>query len=200
MRIADLEGLSGELAHKRKCPVPTSFIGPLSRFDCAGETTVKLKYDIMAIVSGPEPQRSILEKLLYTELKASGKRSLMVLGKPESMEHRTEGNVDIYSHMESPDLRNAILSSGVIICRPGYSSIMDLAVLGTQAIFIPTPGQTEQEYLAEYHQRKHHYYYVNQDDFDLEKSVQASRNYPGIKISSNNDMLDARIDELLSRL
>jgi uncharacterized protein (TIGR00661 family) len=201
--IPDLEaqgGLSGELAHKRKCPVPTSFIGPLSRFKAPGASVAEKKYDIMAIVSGPEPQRSLLEKLFLSELKLLGKPAILLQGMPEKMEKRTEENVEIYSHMNSNELRDAILASGMIICRPGYSSIMDLAVLGKQAIFVPTPGQTEQEYLADYHRRKHHYYSTSQDQFNLKKCLQAGRNYPGIRLDYNNDTLDAKIDELLSRL
>jgi uncharacterized protein (TIGR00661 family) len=201
--IPDLDeddGLSGELAHKRKCPVPTSFIGPLSRFEPPEGSLPEKKYDVMAIVSGPEPQRSILEGLLLAQLKASDMRSMLVQGKPEETEHRNVGNVDIHSHLKSQELRNAILASGTIICRPGYSSIMDLSVLGKQAIFIPTPGQTEQEYLATFHKQKHHYYSISQDQFVLEKSLQAARNYSGIKLDHNTDLLDAKIDELLSRL
>lgn len=193
-------GLSGELGHKRKCPVPTSFIGPLSRFKTPDSTKTERKYDVMAVVSGPEPQRSIFEKLLINQLKASGLSSMLVQGKPEITESRNEDNIAIYSHINSEALRDAILASRVVICRPGYSGIMDLATLGKQAILIPTPGQTEQEYLASYHQKKHHYYTISQEDFDLEKSLQASRNYPGIKIPANNDLLDAKIDELLSHL
>ena len=195
----DEGGLSGELGHKRKCPVPTSFIGPLSRFKTP-EAQAERKYDVMAVVSGPEPQRDMFEKLLIAQLKASGLKSLLVQGKPEVSESRVEGDVEIHSHLKSDELRDAVLASGLVICRPGYSSIMDLATLGKQAIFIPTPGQTEQEYLASYHQKKHHYYSMLQESFDLEKSMQASRNYPGIKFNSNNDLLDAKIDELLSRL
>lgn len=201
--IPDLEeddSLSGEMAHKRKCPVPTSFIGPLSRFEPPRGSLPERKYDVTAILSGPEPQRSLLEELLLAQLKDSDKRSLLVQGKPEESLHRTEGNIEIYSHLKSRELREAILASGMIICRPGYSSIMDLSVLGKQAIFIPTPGQTEQEYLATFHKQKHHFYSIPQDQFVLEKSIQAARNYSGIKIDYNMDILDAKIDELLSRL
>jgi len=201
--IPDLEeddGLSGELAHKRKCPVPTSFIGPLSRFDPPQGTQPEKKYEVMAIVSGPEPQRSLFEELQLAQLIDLGKPCLLVQGKPEESEHRSEGNVEIYSHLKSRELRDAILASGMIICRPGYSSIMDLSVLGKQAIFVPTPGQTEQEYLAAYHKQKHHYYSIPQDQFVLKKSIQAARNYSGIKLDYSKDIMDAKVDELLSRL
>jgi len=158
------------------------------------------KYEVMAIVSGPEPQRSLFEELQLAQLIDLGKPCLLVQGKPEESEHRSEGNVEIYSHLKSRELRDAILASGMIICRPGYSSIMDLSVLGKQAIFVPTPGQTEQEYLAAYHKQKHHYYSIPQDQFVLNKSIQAARNYSGIKLDYSKDIMDAKVDELLSRL
>lgn len=193
-------GLSGDLAHKRKSPIPTYFIGPLSRFEPARESHPKKKYDVMAVISGPEPQRSIFEELILNQLKDTKLKAMVILGKPELDEHKVIGNIEVHSHMSSKNIQSAMLSSGLIICRPGYSSIMDLAILGKPAVFVPTPGQTEQEYLAAYHQSKHQYYSVPQSDFDLEKSIQASGDYTGILIDQNKDILDARLDELLSRL
>jgi len=201
--IPDTEGyssLSGDLAHKRKSPIPTHFIGPLSRFRIEEGSSPEKKYDVMAIISGPEPQRSIFEELMLNRLRDTKLKAMVVLGKPESKEKKLEENIEIHSHMNSKDLQSAILSSELIICRPGYSSIMDLAILGKRALFIPTPGQTEQEYLSTYHQNKHQYYSTPQAGFDIMKSIQACRNYPGIRFDHNDDILDARLEELLSRL
>ncbi len=201
--IPDLDeqsGLSGELAHKRKTPISTYFIGPLSRFEPTEGKQPEKKYDVMAIISGPEPQRSIFEELVLDRLKGSDIRAMVVLGKPEADEHRSIGNTEVHSHLGSKELQSAMLSSELIICRPGYTSIMDLAVLGKRAVFVPTPGQTEQEYLAAYHQSRHQFFFVSQNMFDINKSIIASRNYPGIKIDQNSDILEARQDELLSRL
>ena len=87
-------------------------------------------------------------------LKDRKKKSLIVLGKPELKNEEQIGNLTIKSHLKANDLNTAILQSHLVICRPGYSTIMDLAKLGKKAIFIPTPGQTEQEYLADYCMKK----------------------------------------------
>ena len=200
--IPDLEekgGLSGELAHKRKSPVDTYFIGPLSRFEAA-KGSVQTSYDVMAMISGPEPQRSILEEKIIDGIMDSGLRSVVVLGKPEIDDHETYDKVEIHSHLPSSELREAILSSATIICRSGYSSIMDLARLGKRAVLIPTPGQTEQEYLASYHHHKQHYYYVEQGEFELSECLNVHNKFTGISPWENNPILEERIDDLLSRL
>jgi UDP-N-acetylglucosamine:LPS N-acetylglucosamine transferase len=155
----------------------------------------------MAIISGPEPQRSIFEKMLVSQLKESGLKAILALGKPElGKEVITQGNIDIYPHMNTEEMQQAILSSKLIIGRPGYSSIMDLAVLGKPAILVPTPGQTEQEYLADYHMSKRHFYSVSQHEFDLTRLLRLARNYPGINIKADQAVLNERIEQLIRRL
>ena len=192
-------GLSGELGHKRKSPVPTYYIGPQSRFELP-ETKPEKKYDVLAMISGPEPQRSVLEEKVIDQLSNSGVSAMVVLGKPEEDEHETHGKVEIHSHLDSSKLRDAILASDLIISRSGYSSIMDLAALGKQAALIPTPGQTEQEYLAWYHQFKQHFYSMRQEDFDLDAILQESKKYKGIRNGMKTPVLEERIDNLLDSL
>jgi len=194
------EGLSGELGHKRQCPVPTFFIGPQSRFDASLPSEPEKNYELMAIVSGPEPQRSIFEEIILRQLKESNYKALVVLGKPELTEHDNSGNLEIRSHMESDEMQAAMQSSGLIICRPGYSSIMDLAILGKRAVFVPTPGQTEQEYLAAYHTYMNNFYSISQEKFELNNCLQSSEGYPGLKVPHDYNALAGRIDMLLSRL
>ena len=102
---------------------------------------------MLAIVSGPEPQRSIFEQKLRNQLK--DKNALLVLGKPEKETDETCGDLRIVSHLNGEELNQAMVDADIVISRSGYSTIMDLARLGKKAIFIPTPGQTEQTYLAE---------------------------------------------------
>jgi UDP-N-acetylglucosamine:LPS N-acetylglucosamine transferase len=90
-----------------------------------------------------------------------------------------------------------ILDSAIVICRPGYSTLMDLATLGKNAILIPTPGQTEQEYLAEYLMDKGFFYSVSQGNFDPEEAFRNSKSYGGIKINNDLSMLNWRIRNLL---
>ena len=87
----------------------------------------------------------------------------------------------------SYELNKVILQSHLVICRPGYSTIMDLAKLEKKAFFIPTPGQTEQEYLAENFMRKGVCYSQNQSDFNFELALKESKNYNGFSTSDNRN-------------
>ena len=108
----------------------------------------------LAVLSGAEPQRSIFEKELLVSLQSKPHENIiLVQGKIEAEQRKTKvGKVTVYNFMSSEELQGYILKADEIICRSGYSSIMDLHALGKlkNATLIPTPGQTEQEYLAEY--------------------------------------------------
>jgi UDP-N-acetylglucosamine:LPS N-acetylglucosamine transferase len=80
-------------------------------------------------------------------------------------------NVDMKNFLSKEELLNAFLASQIVICRSGYSTLMELAALGKKAILIPTPGQTEQEYLAEYFFKKKIFYSAKQSEFDLKKAI-----------------------------
>jgi len=168
--------LAGILSTPKKTPNNTIYIGPQSRFKYQ---KIQAKYDFLAIVSGPEPQRTILEKGLKKALKERKEKSLIILGKPEADNTKKIGNLTIQSHLNAKDLNKAILSSNLIICRPGYSTIMDLEKLMKKAFFIPTPGQTEQEYLAKIFSQKKICYSQKQSEFDFEKAIKESENYSG---------------------
>ena len=174
------ENLAGNLSKPNTLPNNTSYIGTQSRFE--NQETEKI-YDFLAIVSGPEPQRTILEKGLILALKDRKERALIVLGKPELKNEDQIGNLTIKSHLKASDLNTAILQSHLVICRPGYSTIMDLAKLGKKAIFIPTPGQTEQEYLADNCMKKNICFTQNQKDFNLTLAIKEAKSFTGFKIS-----------------
>ncbi len=138
--------LSGRLGHPEKLPKNVIYIGPLSRMK---KHILNLKYDILVLLSGPEPQRTFLEEKLMHELRGLDKKILFVLGKvEEKMYCYTDNNYRVYNYMDSKVLEKAINESDLVISRSGYTTIMDLAVLEKKAFFIPTPGQYEQEYLA----------------------------------------------------
>ena len=141
------ENLAGELSKPTIVLKNSEFIGCQSRFKLA--TTTK-KYKFLAVISGPEPQRTVLEKGIIKVLRTRKEKSLVILGKPEVETQQQIDNITVYSHLNARDLNKAILQSDIIICRPGYSTIMDLAKLNKRAFLIPTPGQTEQEYLSKH--------------------------------------------------
>lgn len=167
--------LSGDLAHLYPLPQNTRFIGPQSRFNYSLiSDKEKSETDLLVLLSGPEPQRSMLEKMVIEQLHTLKIQTAIVRGIPGSLQEiRVPSHVTIYSHLETEKMQQLILDAKVILCRSGYSTIMDLAVLQKKAIFIPTPGQTEQEYLASYHVAKRNAICFNQHQFDLEKALAA---------------------------
>ena len=153
------ESLAGELSHPNKKPRNVKYIGALSRFKKIARGSEELGASnlrslALAILSGAEPQRTIFEKELLASLQSKPHENIiLVQGKIEAEQKITQvGKVTVYNFMTSEQLQENILKADEIICRSGYSSIMDLYALGKlqNATLIPTPGQTEQEYLAEY--------------------------------------------------
>ena len=175
--------LAGNLSKPNSLPNNTHYIGIQSRFE---KQEIKKKYDFLAIVSGPEPQRTILEKGLIRALKDRKEKSLIVLGKPELNTGNQIGSLTIKSHLNAKDLNTAISQSELIICRSGYSTVMDLAKKAKKAIFIPTPGQTEQEYLANNFKDLGICYTQKQSDFNFEIAVEESKNYTGFNTEINS--------------
>jgi len=143
-------GLSGDLAHKYPLPKHAKFIGPLSRFQTLGETEPDTDYEVVAVLSGVEPQRSLFEKELIEKYRNARMHTLIVSGQPvEKKKEMHIGNVTLVSHLSSAELASVLLGAKHIITRSGYSSIMDLDALNClhKAELVATPGQTEQEYL-----------------------------------------------------
>lgn len=169
--------LSGKLS-LGKLPLSKRYIGPVSRFQKPKANPKKYQYDLLFLLSGPEPQRSYLEKTLIDQARGKGLKTLCVQGKTElyAKEAITD-NIDQISYLNGDELRDTILASKQIICRSGYSTIMDLLALGRNAILIPTPGQTEQEYLAKNLKEKKWFYSISQNKFELEKALKESENY-----------------------
>lgn len=145
--IPDVPGegsLSGDLS-RASLSIPVHHTGWLSP---QHSLTTRLRYFCVAVLSGPEPQRSRLETILRPQLRTLNRPCLLIRGKVEEAPVRTEGPLTIVPYLHGESLNEAMASAQVIVARSGYSTLMDLAVLGKKAILIPTPGQTEQIYLA----------------------------------------------------
>lgn len=187
--------ISGALSDTKKNQNKTYEIGLLSRFKPpTAKETEKNKYDLLIILSGPEPQRSLLEKKLFQQLNNSKLNILLVRGTFQPLKIKPS-SFEICSYMDTRTLEQTINSSKLILCRSGYSSIMDLIRLQKQAILIPTPGQTEQEYLADWLMKKKYFYSVNQDSIQINKNLQNALAYhPPIEPYSLN--LEKRIRKI----
>lgn len=170
--------LSGILGHPQNFQNPIKYLGPLTRFK---KFNVKEKYNLLVLLSGPEPQRTFLEEKLLNELKHFDGKVLFVNGKIESSQNKVSlDNLTIYNYMTSKELELAINESKVILSRSGYTTIMDLAKLEKKAFFIPTPGQFEQEYLAEKLNSEKIVPCSKQHEFDI-KMLNRIENYSGFK-------------------
>lgn len=179
--VPDAEGeinLSGKLGHVKTFDIPTKYIGPLSRFT---PTTNEIKNDLMVLLSGPEPQRTLIEKKLFSELKNYKGKVVFVKGIMEAEQTiQVIGHMTIYNFMTSALLEKTINESALIISRSGYTTVMDLAKLNKKAFFIPTPGQFEQVYLAERLTEMQMVPSCKQDEFSIDKLDQA-QNFMGLK-------------------
>jgi UDP:flavonoid glycosyltransferase YjiC (YdhE family) len=198
--IPDFEphrGLAGALSHPVKLPANAHYIGILSRFSGRQDPLAEYAvtgFDLLVMLSGPEPQRTILEEKILMQLVSIDMQVAMVRGVPESDEtYVLDERIHVFSHLETAKMRELINRSALVICRSGYSSIMDVVTMGKRAIFIPTPGQTEQEYLARYLMEKKIYFSINQKDFDLVYAIEMSNNFPGMVIRNDYAALADRI-------
>ena len=169
--------LAGELSHPAKLPsIPVRYIGPLSRF--AKKNIDEIKNHLLIILSGPEPQRTILENKVIDQIVNYPATATIVRGLPgEKNIIPSTNSIHFYNHLSSEELNREAMKAEFIISRSGYSTIMDIAALQKKSILIPTPGQTEQEYLARHLMKKQFAFCVNQNDLSLLKNIEESKRF-----------------------
>lgn len=186
--VPDAEGISnfsGALSHLKNRCFNLKYLGILTRFQ---PKQCEIKYDLLLLLSGPEPQRTLLENKLLNELQQFNSRIFLVRGVFSNSEITAPNNIKIVNYLLANELNEAINQSKLVIARSGYSTIMDLAALGKKAFFIPTPGQFEQEYLAKRLQEKGIAPYAEQDEFRAAKLSDLT-NFSGFKkITSTVDL------------
>ena len=182
--------ISGKLGRLNNPKIKIKYIGALSRFK---KQEIALKYNLTVLLSGPEPQRTLLETKLLQELKQFKGTILFVRGVFSEESIESSQNFIIKNYLLADDLALALNQSNVIISRSGYSTIMDLLALGKKAFFIPTPGQNEQEYLAEICEKKGIAPFSTQQDFSL-NDLEKLENYNGFKAIETT--LDFRLFQL----
>jgi UDP-N-acetylglucosamine:LPS N-acetylglucosamine transferase len=170
-----LTGRLSELNQKKKY----CFTGILSSIErlTGGEEDI----DIFCVISGPEPQRTIFEKMILEQIPGIPGKKVIALGKPESRGIKRVGkNLTIYDHLGRNKMRENFNRSRLIICRSGYSTVMELAELRKKALLVPTPGQTEQNYLANRFFKNNWFYYTKQNQLNLNQQISKALKYSGI--------------------
>jgi hypothetical protein len=192
--------LAGKLAAPAEAPANREWIGPLGRFapsgpdsgsDSASDAeTVALargpRIDIAAVVSGPEPQRSLFEADLRAALARLPGTRVLVRGRPgkpgPGLADLRAGELNVYDHLPGEELAKVFADASALVARSGYTTVMELAVLGAPAaVLVPTPGQTEQEYLADHLAGQGAAVRLDQGNPDLAGAIGRARLLPGFR-------------------
>ena len=198
--IPDLVNLSGSLSSASGLSVKIRYTGILSRFmDIPVPIGQPDRPVLLIILSGPEPQRSLLQDIMITQVNRFPGRSLIVAGEPQKeYSSMITRQCRMVSSLKTIDMLSSVHSARYIICRSGYSGIMDLVSLGKKALLIPTPGQTEQEYLAGYLESAGFYPFMKQQEFDITSAVNILDSYPFKSINADNRFMDRILQELMT--
>lgn len=177
--------LTGKLGHLENDSLKVRYLGPLSRMH---KMALAIQYDLMIILSGPEPQRGMLEAHLTEEVKRFKGKVVFIKGIIESEQVKEQiENVTYYNFMKTRQLEQTFNESKKVLCRSGYTTIMDLVKLNKKAFFIPTPGQYEQIYLAEKLQEEGLVPYATQENFKIEdlSKIDLFKGLPELDITVN---------------
>jgi len=176
--------LAGELSHPEKKPtIPLRYIGLLSRFENSSDLShsglmAEDKEHLLIVLSGPEPQRTLLENLVIKDIAHYNGSATIVRGLPGALNLIPSTNsIKFYNHLPAGELNKEMSRAEYIISRSGYSTIMDIRKLQKKSILIPTPGQTEQEYLSKYLREKKMALDISQKTFSLTSALQQARSF-----------------------
>jgi UDP:flavonoid glycosyltransferase YjiC (YdhE family) len=201
--IPDLPGednLTGDLT--RRFPLPTNhrFVGLLSRFGGSPSTGGPAnELDLLVMLSGPEPQRTQLENVLLPQLRSYQGKAVVLLGKAGSHTSAPlSSTVTVVSHMRTSESVELVRNAKAIVCRGGYTTIMELLSLGKRAVIVPTPGQTEQEYLCGRLAAKGLFVVRQQESLDLAEGLAALKGLrPEPQPSFHSELLQDAVSSLV---
>ncbi len=193
--------LSGHLSHGHPSP-KIRYIGPLSRFRRLPRSG-HIKYDLLAILSGPEPQRTAFERRILNELESLRQPAAVVRGIPAAHGHpvNAPAGVTVFDFADASHLQTLMAQSHTIVSRSGYSSIMDYCALGLfesprhRLLLVPTPGQPEQEYLARKLAREGRAAIIRQSRLNF-RAMQFPTNPNRQRFPGTGQLLDRAIAEL----
>ena len=194
------QNLSGDLSHKYPLPENGLFIGPLASVVKHSDL---IRTDILILLSGPETARSQLEKIVLSQLHLVPDLKIVVLlGKPgSSIEPAAENdNHQIISHLERKEINRYMCGAELIISRPGYTTVMEISQLEKKAVWIPTPGQTEQEYLARYYKEHDIYGSFRQKDFNLAEAWEARNKLKAFKNGDTAPLFEAALNKFIEEI
>ena len=185
--VADMlppNNISGILANPKHVPnTRLWYMNCLSRLinekDENSSSTINANTNLfLGIVSGPEPQRTLLENILWEEGNKIDEKFVVIAGLPDEKNHHQKTNKgNLYHHLNGAALKKEILNAQFIICRGGYTTLMELIPFQKKLILIPTPGQTEQEYLGKYWEQKKWAVCFSQSEFNVNDAIKKAQEF-----------------------
>ena len=200
--LPETPGYAGSLSHVKACPVPLKYVGALSRFE--GED-LKLntdeRYRFVAVVSGVEPARTRFENALRKTLAKLPGRHAIILGKPSAgIKKTSEQNLDLFTHLPDNEFALVVKNAQWVISRGGYSTVMDMAVLGAKCLFVPTPGQYEQVILGRDLAREGFAATIEESKFTVENLLATIGEKGNVALPrpKDNDLLKDAVSRIIS--
>jgi len=176
--VANAPGLAGALSHCKTLPAHTAYIGLLSRFDAP--VTITGSDHLLVLLSGPEPQRTMLADALLQQLHHHSGKVVFVAGSyAAAPPSHLPAHIQYHATATGRGLEVLIRNAKIVVCRSGYSTLMDLVRLHKKALLIPTPGQTEQAYLAKSLQERSLFPYALQHGLNLEHELARAAKFSG---------------------
>lgn len=173
--------LSGRLSADPSGSLHVRHVGLLSRFSRAEKIDPEgpPEYRMVIIASGPDPQRSEFIRILLSQEKELTMPAILVAGNPGGKHIPESGpNCTVVPHLDSPAFNKVLCRAEFVICRAGYSTIMDMVVLGKKALLVPTPGQPEQEYLAKRMADSGMFPFLSQGELSLKSAIELLEAFP----------------------
>ncbi len=197
--VVDTEenGWAGKLSHPEELPDNATYMGLLSQL----QRGLEQKDYMLVLLSGPEPQRTIIADKLWEQVQDHEGEVVFVSGSDEYLKPEViPTHIKYYGRVTKTVLDKLVQQASVVVCRSGYSTVMDLVKLGKKAIFIPTPGQTEQEYLAAYLSQRPEFTAAGQKNFRLKEMVKQKLERPTVTDESIFTQYKSVVDEWLEKI
>ncbi|MBW6458185.1 MAG: hypothetical protein K0B52_03390 [FCB group bacterium] len=199
--IAGEPNLLGDLCHKGRIAKHPNvrFVGCLSSIT-PDDNPPEKDIDLLISISGPEPQRTMFEEIVLSRIADLSGKVVITLGSPgrEGITEFDNGRITIYPHLDRGTMANIMQRAKFVISRSGFSTVNELFVLRKSAMLVPTPGQTEQEYIARHFHRQGIFHYCRQEDLDL-KHLPVKELIPPVELNvpvNNLDHIIALLDAL----
>lgn len=197
--------IGGTLSHPERIPDNAHYIGLLSQLTLDDPRPNTKEGGVLILLSGPEPQRSLLEQKILSQITSkSAFQYTIVAGNPGgAVPDGVPSGIDYHTHLNALQLQGFMANADLVVCRSGYSTLMDLATMGKKALLIPTPGQSEQEYLAKHLGKQGLFFFSNQSSLELEHDITQALERPGFGIRATHiqhQVMKAAVDETLQRL